>query len=59
MSEALAPSEPKTISDEVAKLRDEVARLCQAVQSLVKLQSIANQKLDAALKGGADFAAIG
>jgi len=55
MSEELAPSEPKTISEEVAKLRQEVAQLCAAVRQLVQLQSVANQKLDKALTGSPSF----
>jgi hypothetical protein len=46
---------------EVVKLREQVAQLTQAVRGLVQLQSVANQKLDVALKGGvgADFAVLG
>ena len=43
------------LADEVAKLRGEVAKLCAAMRQLVQLQSVANQKLDAALTGKATF----
>jgi hypothetical protein len=42
----------KSLIREVELLRQQVQQLCTAVRGLVQLQSIANQKLDAALKGG-------
>lgn len=47
-----SPSEGKSLTKEVELLRLQVADLCKAVRGLVQLQSVANQKLDAALKGG-------
>lgn len=41
----------KSLIQEVQTLREQVQQLCQAVRQLVQLQSVANQKLDAALKG--------
>jgi hypothetical protein len=41
----------KSLIQEVTILREQVQQLCQAVRQLVQLQSVANQKLDAALKG--------
>ena len=38
---------------EVAALRTNVQQLCQVVRGLVQLQSVANQKLDAVIKGNA------
>jgi hypothetical protein len=55
------PGDPgKSLTAEVELLRGQVADLCTVVKQLVKLQSITNQKLDAALKGGvgADCAVI-
>ena len=59
MSE-LPTDEPRVLSEEVKLLREQVQQLCQAVRGLVQLQSVANQKLDVALKGGpgADFAVL-
>jgi hypothetical protein len=50
----------KSLIKEVETLREHVQQLCTAVRQLVQLQSVANQKLDAALKGGvgADFAVL-
>ena len=50
----------KSLIKEVELLRQQVQQLCAAVRGLVQLQSVANQKLDAALKGGvgADFAVL-
>jgi len=50
----------KSLIKEVETLREQVQQLCAAVRQLVQLQSLANQKLDAALKGGigADFAVM-
>jgi len=50
----------KSLIREVELLREQVQDLCKAVRGLVQLQSVANQKLDAALKGGvgADFALL-
>ena len=42
----------KSLIAEVETLREQVQRLCMAVRQLVQLQSVANLKLDAALKGG-------
>ncbi|MGB7600342.1 MAG: hypothetical protein WBM24_08560 [Candidatus Sulfotelmatobacter sp.] len=47
-----------TLVQEVATLREQVQQLCQAVRQLVQLQSVANQKLDAVLKGNADCAVL-
>jgi hypothetical protein len=60
MSEPEA-SEPRTLSDEIAKLRGEVAQLCAAVRALVTLVSVLDQKIDTALKGGigADCGVVG
>jgi len=49
----------RSLTQEVALLRAQVAQLCQAVRSLVQLQSVANQKLDAALSGKPDFDVLG
>ena len=51
----------RSLITEVQLLREQVQQLCVAVRGLVQLQSVANQKLDAALKGGpgADFAVLG
>lgn len=43
------------LTKEVALLREQVQQLCQAVRGLVQLQSIANQKLDAAINGKPSF----
>jgi hypothetical protein len=48
----------KSLVQEVALLRQQVAQLCQAVRGLVQLQSVANQKLDAVIKGNADCAVL-
>jgi hypothetical protein len=47
--------EQPVVSEEIAKLRGEVAQLCAAVRRLVQLQSVANQKLDLAITGKATF----
>ena len=47
--------EIEKLQSEVATLRDGVQQLCQAVRGLVKLQAIANQKLDSALNGNPFF----
>jgi hypothetical protein len=44
----------KSLVQEVELLRQQVQQLCQAVRGLVQLQSIANQKLDLAIKGTPD-----
>jgi len=51
----------KSLIQEVQLLREQLQQLTQAVRGLVQLQSVANQKLDVALKGGvgADFAVLG
>ena len=51
----------KSLIQEVTLLREQVTALCTAVRGLVQLQSVANQKLDVALKGGfgADCGVIG
>ena len=41
----------KSLIKEVETLREQVQQLCAVVRQLVQLQSVANQKLDAALKG--------
>lgn len=51
-------AEPRIISQEVQLLRQQVADLCRAVQALVKLQAIANQKLDTAITGNASFTVL-
>jgi hypothetical protein len=48
----------KSLIQEIAILRQQVQQLCQAVRSLVQLQSVANQKLDAVIKGNADCAVL-
>jgi len=48
----------KSLVQEVALLREQVTQLCAAVRGLVQLQSVANQKLDVALKGNADCAVL-
>jgi hypothetical protein len=48
----------KSLVKEVELLRQQVAQLCQAVRGLLQLQSIANQKLDAVIKGNADCAVL-
>jgi hypothetical protein len=49
------PTAAKSLIQEVQTLREQVQQLCEAVRQLVKLQSIANQKLDAAITGKATF----
>jgi hypothetical protein len=52
-------SEPgKSLVQEVELLRQQVQQLCAAVRGLVQLQSVANQKLDAVIKGNADVAVL-
>jgi hypothetical protein len=52
-------SEPgKSLVQEVELLRQQVQQLCTAVRGLVQLQSVANQKLDAVIKGNADCAVL-
>ena len=49
------PTDPgKSLVQEIALLREQVQQLCVAVRGLVQLQSVANLKLDAALKGQPD-----
>jgi len=45
----------KSLIREVELLREQVSRLTEAVRGLVQLQSVANQKLDAALNGKPTF----
>jgi hypothetical protein len=45
----------RSLLNEVRLLREQVTELCKAVRGLVQLQSVANQKLDAALKGSPNF----
>jgi hypothetical protein len=52
------PTIGKSLTQEVELLRGQVQQLCQAVRQLVQLQSVANQKLDVALKGNADCAVL-
>jgi hypothetical protein len=52
---ALETAPGKSLLAEVTMLREQVQQLCEAVRQLVKLQSIANQKLDAAITGKATF----
>ena len=49
------PTAGKSLIEEVGLLREQVQQLCAAVRQLVKLQSVANQKLDAAITGKATF----
>jgi hypothetical protein len=51
----LESSPGKSLVEEVEKLRNEVKQLCTAVRQLAQLQSVANQKLDAAIGGKANF----
>jgi hypothetical protein len=53
-------NEPRVLSSEVVKLREQVAQLCQAVRGLVTLISVLDKKVDTALKGGnrPDFGVI-
>lgn len=44
-------AEPRLISHEVFKMREQVTALCNAVLQLVDLQREANLKLDDVLKG--------
>jgi len=53
--EQQAGDSEKSLIREVELLREQVGQLCQAVRGLVQLQSVANQKLDAALTGKATF----
>lgn len=50
----------KSLVQEVALLRQQVAQLCQATRGLVTLISVLDKKVDCALKGGpgADFAVL-
>jgi len=48
----------KSLAKEVELLRQQVQQLCAAVRGLVQLQSVANQKLDAVIKGNADCAVL-
>jgi len=50
--------QPTPISDELKLLREQVAELTNAVRALVKMQAIANQMLDLAIKGKADCAVL-
>jgi hypothetical protein len=50
--------QPTPISDELKLLREQVAELTNAVRALVKLQAIANQMLDSAIKGKPDCAVL-
>jgi len=45
----------KSLIREIELLREQVTALCAAVRQLVQLQSVANQKLDAALNGKPTF----
>lgn len=58
--EAPADDPGKSLVQEVALLRTQVAQLCQATRGLVTLISVLDKKVDAALKGGpgADFAVL-
>lgn len=51
----LEGSPGRSLITEVELLRQQVGQLCQAVRGLVQLQSVANQKLDAAITGKATF----
>jgi hypothetical protein len=58
-AKAVLESAPgKSLVQEVQILREQVQQLCQAVRQLVQLQSVANQKLDVALKGNVDCAVL-
>jgi hypothetical protein len=48
----------KSLIRGVELLREQVAQLCTAIRSLIHLQSVANQKLDAAITGKADFTVL-
>lgn len=58
MSDLVSETSGKSLIQEIALLREQVQQLCQAVRGLVQLQSVANQKLDVALKGNADCAVL-
>ena len=45
----------KSLIKEMEELRGQVQQLCVAVRQLAQLQSVANQKLDAALNGYPSF----
>ena len=55
---ALEATTGRSLITEVQLLRDQVQQLCIAVRGLVQLQSVANQKLDAAINGRADFTVL-
>jgi hypothetical protein len=55
---ALETTPGRSLITEVQLLREQVQQLCVAVRSLVQLQSVANQKLDAAITGRADFTVL-
>ncbi len=55
---ALETTPGSSLITEVQLLREQVQQLCVAVRSLVQLQSVANQKLDAAIVGRADFTVL-
>lgn len=66
-SQQLTPESPsatpvippgKSLTLELAGLREDVQALIRAVRALVQLQSVANQKLDAALTGKPDFGVL-
>jgi hypothetical protein len=48
----------KQMSNHNRRSRQQVQQLCAAVRGLVQLQSVANQKLDAVIKGNADCAVL-
>lgn len=49
----------KSLTLELAGLREDMQALIKAVRALVQLQSVANQKLDAAIQGKPDFGVMG
>jgi hypothetical protein len=56
--DGVVATDSASLLEEHKQLTGQVAQLTQAVHALVKLQAIANQKLDTAIKGNADCAVL-